>query len=82
MSYQWQKNNIDIPGATLSYIDINEAGNYSVKAYCGTVFSISNIVIADALPLLTFYADTDIDVKVYADTRYFNRVSVSYRYRY
>lgn len=59
--YQWQKDAVDIPGATSSMLTINEAGNYQVKAYCGPVFSISNVVQASVLPVLTYYADADND---------------------
>ena len=61
ISYQWQKDTVDITGATSSSLIIQEAGNYQVKAYCRSDFSISDVVTAYVLPVVTFYADADND---------------------
>lgn len=53
ITYQWQKNNIDIADATFSTLLVNAAGTYTVKAFQGgcmvTSYSI-NVVIDTNIP--------------------------------
>lgn len=61
ISYQWVKDGNDISGATGSSYVVTSAGNYSVKAICGSSNAISYVVSVNTLPVTTYYADADGD---------------------
>ncbi len=61
--YQWQLNNVDIPGATASNFYAKQSGSYSVKASQGGVLpKLSNALVltasAPSIPFVTFQNDT------------------------
>jgi Secretion system C-terminal sorting domain/Fibronectin type III domain len=57
LTYQWQKNNVDIPGATSTSYLATQSGTYKCKeisTYCGSISSTSKIVTVNPLPTASF----------------------------
>ncbi len=60
-TWQWQRNGIDIPGATSFQYYADTAGSYSLKTSCGVSFTLSSAVVVNQINSLTWYADADGD---------------------
>ena len=58
---QWQKDDVDIPGATLSCLDVQTAGTYQCVAIdaCGTTTSLSAVIVT--VTTRSWYRDEDGD---------------------
>jgi hypothetical protein len=53
LTYQWQRNNVDIPGATSTSYIANQSGTYKcreISVYCGSISSTSKVVTVNPLP--------------------------------
>lgn len=61
--YQWQKNGVNIPGATSATYTTNQAGNYSVVIYQGTAFAESaatTLTVSKPAPKIQYLGSLDI----------------------
>jgi Ig-like domain CHU_C associated len=62
ITYQWQKDNVDISGATSSNLVVSEAANYTIKAYQGSCVVSSNPVQLVVTTNITSYFNYPYDL--------------------